>query len=459
MVNTPPGRAAPEPLRRLIAPFTEFARTGALGGVALLVTTAIALVWANSPWAASYHHLWEQTLSIGPTSAPLTMTLHHWINDGLMTVFFLVVGLEIKRELSVGELCTPRQAALPIAGALGGMIVPALIYASVNAGGPGSRGWGVPMATDIAFALGVLALLGPRIPVGLKVFLTALAIVDDLGAVIVIAVFYTATLNITALLGAGVTIAVLMAFNRARVMVLWPYLTVGLVLWYFVLQSGVHATIAGVLLALTIPAFATMGSPEFSARARGLLDTFDANASDSGQVIENPAQQNALFALDVAASRANAPLLRIEHALHGVVSYGLMPIFALANAGVTLGAVGGALRTPVTWGVILGLCLGKFIGISLFAWAGVRSRLATLPTGVTWNHMRGAAVLGGIGFTMSIFIAGLAYGVPALNEDAKIGILIASTVSGVVGYAMLRFGGRQRTNDPAPVAALEASGS
>jgi NhaA family Na+:H+ antiporter len=426
--------------RRLIAPFAEFARTGSLGGIALLVATAVALGWANSPWAEGYHHFWEQTLSIGPTSSPMTMSLHHWINDGLMVVFFLVVGLEIKRELLVGELASARQAMLPIAGALGGMIVPALIYASLNAGGVGASGWGVPMATDIAFALGIMALLGPRVPLGLKVFLTALAIVDDLGAVLVIALFYTSSIDVGALLAAAAALGVAFALNRARVMVLWPYLTVGVVLWYFVLQSGIHATIAGVLLALTIPAFATMTSREFSSQARALLDTFDCEVVDSDRVIDSRAQQDALFELDYAASRVNAPLLRIEHALHSVVSYGLMPLFALANAGVTLGSVGEALRTPITWGVILGLCVGKVLGISLFSWLGVRLNLASLPLGVNWRHMMGAGVLGGVGFTMSLFIAALAFSQPALNEEAKIGILIASAVSGIVGFVLLRIG-------------------
>ncbi|MCC6317379.1 MAG: Na+/H+ antiporter NhaA [Gemmatimonadaceae bacterium] len=442
MSQPPPRASARTALRaRLVAPFAEFARTGALGGIALMATTIVALVWANSPWAATYHQLWEVQLAIGPADSPMRMSLHHWINDGLMAVFFLVVGLEIKRELLVGELASPRQAALPIAGALGGMIVPALLYTALNAGGPGAHGWGVPMATDIAFALGIMTILGPRVPVGLKVFLTALAIVDDLGAVLVIALFYTSALNGAALAGAGLTFAVLVALNRARVMAIWPYLAFGVVLWYFVLQSGVHATIAGVLLAMTVPAFATMGSSAFSAQARSLLDDFDRHETGDGRVITNRGQQDAMFALDLAASRANAPLLRIEHALNSVVSYGLMPLFALANAGVTLGAVGQALRTPVTWGVILGLFIGKVVGISVFAWIGTRLRLAALPAGVTWRHMRGAAMVGGIGFTMSLFIAGLAYDSADLNEDAKIGILIASTLSGVAGYLMLR---RQR---------------
>jgi NhaA family Na+:H+ antiporter len=421
-----------------VAPFHEFAQTGALGGLALLAATVVALAWANSPWAHSYHALLDRKISIGWSDQPLTMSLHHWINDGLMVVFFLLVGLEIKRELLVGELASPRQAALPIAGALGGMIVPALIYVLLNAGSPAIQGWGVPMATDIAFALGILALLGPRVPVGLKVFLAALAIVDDLGAVLVIALFYTSRLDVGSLLGAGVALAALLVLNRRRVMELWPYLAVGVVLWFMVLRSGVHSTIAGVLLALAIPAVAKLDTFGFSARARALLEDFDRAESGDGLVITSPGQRDAMFALDVASSRANAPLLRLEHALHGLVAYGLMPLFALANAGVTLGAAGEALRGTVAWGVILGLLVGKFAGITGASWAAVRLGLAALPAGVTWRHLRGTALLGGIGFTMSLFIGSLAFSDAAVMEEAKVGILVASTLAGVLGYVLLR---------------------
>jgi NhaA family Na+:H+ antiporter len=318
------------------------------------------------------------------------------------------------------------------------MIVPALIYVLLNAGSPAIQGWGVPMATDIAFALGILALLGSRVPVGLKVFLAALAIVDDLGAVLVIALFYTSRLDVGSLLGAGVALAALLVLNRRRVMELWPYLAVGVVLWFMVLRSGVHSTIAGVLLALAIPAVAKLDTFGFSARARALLEDFDRAESGDGLVITSPGQRDAMFALDVASSRANAPLLRLEHALHGLVAYGLMPLFALANAGVTLGAAGEALRGTVAWGVILGLLVGKFAGITGASWAAVRLGLAALPAGVTWRHLRGTALLGGIGFTMSLFIGSLAFSDAAMMEEAKVGILVASTLAGVLGYVLLR---------------------
>lgn len=432
MVRTPP-------IQRLVAPFAEFARTGALGGIALLLSTAVALFWANSPWAHSYHELWGRTFSVGLSDSPMTMPLHAWINDGLMAVFFLVVGLEIKRELMVGELSSRRQAALPLAAALGGMVVPALIYTAFNWGKVSVHGWGVPMATDIAFALGILALLGSRVPLGLKVFLAALAIVDDLGAVLVIALFYTSSLEIPALVGAFVCMIILSALNKGRVLHLWPYILVGCFLWYFILASGVHATVAGVLMAFTIPAGANLGSRDFLERGRRLLDEFEKSESGADIVIRSRGQQDVMFALDFAASQANAPLLRLEHALHGVVSYGVLPIFALANAGVTLGGAREALQGSVAWGVIVGLFIGKFVGITAFSWASVRWQLAALPEGVSWGHMRGTALLGGIGFTMALFIASLAYTDSVLNEAAKIGILIASVVSGVLGFLVLRF--------------------
>jgi NhaA family Na+:H+ antiporter len=425
-------------LARIMRPFQQFVETGSIGGIILLATTVVALLWANSPWAESYHHLWEHEVAVGPAAAPLVLSVHMWINDALMAVFFLLVGLEIKRELMVGELATPRQAALPIMAALGGMIVPALIYTSFNAGGPGSPGWGVPMATDIAFALGVITLLGPRVPVGLKVFLTALAIVDDLGAVLVIALFYTASLNMAALLGAAVAFAVLLVLNRYHVLKLTPYLLVGVVLWFFVLKSGVHATIAGVLLALTIPASTRTNAQDFSARMRSLLQEFDRAETGSGNLVANRGQQEMLALMDHAASDVNAPLLRLEHVLNRPVAFFIMPIFALSNAGVALGDVGATLATPIALGIMLGLFFGKMIGISLFSWLSVRLGWASLPQYTGWSGIVGTAVLGGIGFTMSLFIAGLAFPDPVLLDEAKIGILVGSTIAGIVGFVVLR---------------------
>ena len=427
-------------VRRVLDTFGQFTQAASGGGIALLAATAIALAWANSPWAASYHHLWETPVTIGAPGFGLTESLHHWINDGLMAVFFFLVGLEIKRELLVGELSSARQAALPIAAAVGGMVVPAAIYAAINAGGPGAAGWGIPMATDIAFALGVLALLGDRVPLGLKVFLAALAIVDDLGAVLVIALFYTASISWAALGVAALVLAALLTINRAEVRHPAPYVVLGLVLWVAFLKSGVHATIAGVLLAMTIPARTRLDRAEFGARLRAQLDAFEHACGDGDGDAAYGVQQEVLEELEDACEGAQTPLMRIEHALHGVVSYGIMPLFALANAGVPLGGAppgGGA----IALGVLLGLVVGKPLGIGLAAWLAVRSGRALLPTGVTWRHVHGAAWLGGIGFTMSLFIGGLAFADEAQLGAAKLGILGASALAGLGGWLLLRGAG------------------
>ena len=427
---------------RVLKPFQRFARIESAGGIVLLACTALALVWANSPFAASYHHLWETTFSVGLPGRALSLSLHHWINDGLMAVFFLLVGLEIKREMLVGELASPRQAALPIAGALGGMIVPALAYVALNAGGPGAAGWGIPMATDIAFALGVVALLGPRVPLALKVFLAALAIVDDIGAVLVIAFFYTATLSWSALAIGGVLLVALVICNIAGVRHLAAYALLGVGLWLAFLASGVHATIAGVLLAMTIPARTRINEDEFLVRGRAILDDFERSCSPATTVLTNAGQQHAIHELEVACDEAQAPLLRMEHGLHGIVAFGIMPVFALANAGVELGGdLLAALASPVTTGTMLGLVLGKPIGITLFAWLATRVGVAALPSGTTWRALVGVSCLGGIGFTMSIFIASLAFPESAaLLDSAKLGILAASLTAGLAGWALLRAG-------------------
>ena len=437
----PDTKPPPRLIGLALRPFQQFAETGALGGIVLLAATAIALAWANSPWHASYGHLWERPLAIGPAGAPLVLSLHHWINDALMSVFFLLVGLEIKRELLVGELASPRQAALPIAAAAGGMVVPALLYALLNPGGPGAAGWGIPMATDIAFALCVLALLGPRIPLGLKVFLAALAIVDDMGAVLVIALFYASGVAMAPLGAAAAALALLVLLNRLGVRAIGSYLLAGLVLWWAVHASGIHATVAGVLLALTIPSRTRMDAAQFATRARGLLDEFERAETGDLLIITSKGQQEAIYGLQAASAAVQAPLLRLEHALHGVVAYGVMPLFALANAGVRLEAADGLLGSPVTRGVLLGLLLGKPLGITLFAWLAVRLRLATLPAGVGWRGIHGATWLGGIGFTMSLFVASLAFGGLPLLDAAKVGVLAASFGAAVVGSTLL-LGGR-----------------
>jgi len=386
--------------RRTIQAATEFFRGEEASGILLMVAAGVAVTWANLA-GGSYGRVWHTPLTVGAAPLSITKPLEVWINDGLMAVFFFLVGLEIKREVLSGELASMRKALLPVVAAAGGMMVPAAIYAALNAGGPGIRGWGIPMATDIAFALGVLALLGGRVAPSLRVFLTAVAIADDLGAVAVIAVFYTGSLVWMPMGVAVLLLVVLMLLNRFGVEQPVPYLLLGAALWLAVLQSGIHATVAGVMLAFTIP-----GGP--GRRARD----------------------------DTSTKR---PLLvRLEHALEPWVAFAIIPIFALANAGVRLtGGLPTLLIDPVALGTILGLFVGKQLGITASCWLLVRSKLTSLPSGATWRQLYGVALLCGIGFTMSLFIATLAFGASDRLEPAKIGILAGSLISGAAGYLVL----------------------
>lgn len=421
---------------RLLAPFRDFSAREASGGLLLMGAALIALVWANSPFADSYASLWRTPLTVGLGDVALSKSVHLWINDGLMAIFFLVVGLEIKREVLVGELASARRAILPIAAAAGGAVLPAILFLLIAGGDAhAARGWGVPMATDIAFALGVLALLGSRVPVGLKIFLTALAIVDDLLAVVVIALFYASDLSMAALGAAAAILVVLVAANRLGVRRPIVYAILGVGLWVAILQSGMHATIAGVLLAMTIPARTRIDPAQFLTRARGFIADF---GRDSGND-PDAAHHAALWELEDLTEGAQAPMLRMEHALHPWVAFLIVPIFALSNAGVPiLGDVVAIATEPLVLGVLVGLIVGKQLGITLAAWLVVRSGLASLPAGVTWQHIYGAAWLGGIGFTMSLFVGDLAFGESPALAFAKIGILLASLVAGIGGYLILR---------------------
>lgn len=433
----------PQPIDRIVRPFQEFAHIAASSGVVLLVATVMALIWANSPFAHSYHDFWHSAFSIGVGEFVFSQPLEVWINDGLMAVFFFVVGLEIKREVMTGELSTFRQALLPAAAAAGGMVVPALIYASLNYGTPAINGWGIPMATDIAFALGILALLGKRVPDSLRVFLTAVAIVDDLGAVLVIAIFYTAQISGLALAAGMAGLAVMALANRLGVRSPLAYFLIGLGVWAAFLASGVHATIAGVLTAMTIPARSILEEEKFVAAGRDFLDA----VGDGDSVPEQ--QAAAVRALEISCEHVQTPLLRLEHALHPWVAFVIMPIFALANAGIPLGAdFVASLATPVTLGVVFGLIVGKQMGVTLFTWLAVRSGLAALPPSMNWRSVYGLAWLAGIGFTMSMFIAGLAFGSADTLIEAKAGILTASLIAGVAGYLLLKRGLPQDGDPP-----------
>jgi NhaA family Na+:H+ antiporter len=426
------------PIERLLRPIQAFTKLEAAGGLLLIACTIIALGWANSPWAASYFHLWHINVTFGFGSAQLSEELHFWINDGLMAVFFLLVGLEIKREALVGELASFRKAALPIAAALGGLLVPAGVYTLLNHNGPGAAGWGIAMATDIAFALGVLALLGDRVPASLKVFLAALAIADDIGAVLVIAFFYTAHISWISLAVAGAFFVALIAMNRIGVRHPLIYAVLGVGLWLAFLQSGIHATVAGVLLALTIPARQRIDVPAFLARSENALDEIR-RAEDAGEVVEAiAAKGHAIERLVSDCEQVESPMLRFEHALVPWSKHVIMPIFALSNAGVALGSgVASAVVHPISLGIICGLMFGKPIGIVTLSCLSTRSGVASLPTGVSWRQILGVGMLGGIGFTMSLFVANLAFDATETLEIAKVGILAASLISGIGGAIIL----------------------
>ncbi|WP_044016226.1 Na+/H+ antiporter NhaA [Hymenobacter sp. APR13] len=429
--------AVPQLVRPLVRPFTEFFRREAAGGIMLMASAVLALLLANTSWgpAAYFPQIWEKHLKLSLNGVVLDMSLAHWINDGLMSVFFLIVGLEIKREVMEGELSEWRQAALPIAGALGGMLLPALLYFLVNRGLPTQNGWGIPMATDIAFALAVLQLLGPRVPLGLKVFLTALAIVDDLGAVLVIAGFYTTNLDLTYLLLALGTWALLLNLNFLGARSLAIYLPLGVLLWFFMHQSGIHATLAGVLLALAIPARIGKGRPEILLMLNdrlGMLQHEVHGAEANPRIISEE--------LEYLSDAISSPAQKLEQRLHSVVAFGIIPLFAFANTSLIIDAgVFGQLLSPLGLGILLGLVVGKPLGIGALSWLSVRLGWASLPAGVTWRHLWGAGVLGGIGFTMSLFITLLALGEHSAGEPvAKVAILSASFISGTVGFLLLR---------------------
>jgi NhaA family Na+:H+ antiporter len=432
------GTAQEQPLALARTPLDEFVRTSVSGIGLLLFGTVLALAMANTPLSDTYDRFWATELTIGVERFGITETLRHWVNDCLMALFFFLVGLEIKREVLVGELRHLRQAALPIAAALGGGIVPALAYAVVNLGGDGMRGWGIPMGTDTAFSLGIISLLAGRARPVLLVFLTAFAIIDDIVAVLVIAVFYTETLAWDALGAAAILLLLLIVANRAGFR-RWPvYAVLGVALWLAIFESGIHGTIAGVLVAMMVPARSWINPSEFLLRGRKLLDDFEQAGYETRSMLSNERQQQVTQELEQLTEQVEAPLSYFEHRLNPWVAFGILPVFAFANAGIPLvDSVGEALSSPVTWGVIAGLLVGKPIGITLFAWLAVRTGLALLPSAIAWRHIFGVAWLGGIGFTMSLFISELAFGAEPAADAARIGILIGSVVAGVVGYLVL----------------------
>jgi NhaA family Na+:H+ antiporter len=415
---------------RAIQPLREFISTEVSGGAILLAATVTAIVWANSPFSEQYADVFGTRLTIDGGLFRIDEDLRHWINDALMALFFFVVGLEIKREVFRGELQGSHRALLPAIAALGGIVMPALIYSALNSRGAGADGWGIPVATDIAFALGILALLGRRVPPQLRVFLLALAIVDDIGAILIIAVFYSSNIQVDSLTIAGSFLVLLYLMQRVGIQSIPVYFMVGGLVWLAVFESGIHPTIAGVVLGVMTPLDpAAVG---FTQRLRRLLRS---GGSQEQRIQSQPGRDSATPGADIPG-----PLFRLEHTLHPVTSFVVIPMFALANAGVSLESdvIGQSLRTSITWGIALGLFAGKSLGIAIFAWIAVRLRIAVLPDDVTWPQVLGVGMLAGVGFTVALFVNELAFDSAVLIQRGKIGILLGSLASGVLGYIFLR---------------------
>lgn len=423
----------------LIIPITRFINNSTTSGIILFVSAILALILANSPLKESYHHFWENTFTIGFSDFVMSKSLHHWINDGLMSIFFFVIGLELKREIMAGELSKPKDAILPIFSGLGGMVIPALFYLLFNSSGETSAGWGIPMATDIAFALGILYMLGDKVPVSLKVFLTVLAIADDVGAVMVIAFFYTSDISTLSLLISGGFLTVLVLANILGVRNTLFYGIIGIGgLWLAFLLSGVHATIAGIIAAFTIPANVKIQDKKFIQKINTLTNKFEKSTPNNVTLVTHD-QLHILEDIRYYSKAAMTPLQRLEHAMHPLVAFVVIPIFALANAGITFSdSFFADLASNVSLGVIFGLVLGKFIGIVLVSKILVKLKFAELPKGVNWRQIYGVAMLAGVGFTMSLFITDLAFVDLDYILQSKIGIFIASILCGIGGYLTLR---------------------
>jgi len=427
--------------KKVATPFEHFLHAQTTTGMILMFMTILALILANSSLADSYAHFFHTKVDLNVGSWELSHSIHHWINDGLMAIFFFIIGLEIKREIMVGELSNIKVAMLPILSAIGGMAFPALIYLYINSGTVGANGWGIPMATDIAFAISALVLLGKRVPTALVTFLVALAIVDDLGAVLVIALFYTEQIHMLPLALAGGSFLILLAFNRFGIHMILPYFIVGLFLWFFMLESGVHATIAGVIGAMAIPSKPKRTPNDFAEDSKALIEKYE-KVSTGDKLELNEPQKAILRNLQDKIDSVGTPASRLERGLHLPIALIVIPLFALANAGIAIdfSSIETTIMTPVSMGIIIGLILGKVLGIFGIAWLAIKLKIAKLPKGSSMNQIFGVAFLGGIGFTMSIFVADLAFiNNPELIFQAKVGILVASLFAGLFGYFWLRF--------------------
>lgn len=434
--NPLPNPAEEDLIERIARPFQMFLDHKLAGAVLLLLSTVVALAWANSPWAQLHYDLLHTYAGLGIGDFYLEKSLSHWINDGLMGVFFFVVGLEIKREFLAGELANPRTAALPIFAAIGGMLVPAAVYMAVNPEGESFQGWGIPMATDIAFALGILALF--PVSISLKIFLTALAIVDDIGAILVVAIFYTDDIAVQSLVFGGIFLLVSIGANVAGVRNPVIYFLIGFIVWVAFLKSGVHATLAAVLMAFTIPARTRINSIQFVQHSELLLNRLRESGLTQGKALLSNEQHSIVHEMEQITEDATAPLQELEHALMPFVTFMIMPIFALANAGVVVADdFLGVLANPVAIGIIAGLFIGKPLGILAFAWLAVKLKVAELPNDVNFLQISAAGMLAGVGFTMALFISTLAWPDDSLVEIAKTGVLVGSFMSAVVASIIL----------------------
>ncbi len=433
---------------RISTPFEHFIHAQTTTGMILMFMTVLALILANTPLTDTYAHFFHTKIDLNVGSWQLSHTIHHWINDGLMAIFFFIIGLEIKREILVGELSNIKVAILPILAAIGGMLFPALIYLGINSGEVGAVGWGIPMATDIAFAISALVLLGKRVPTALVTFLVALAIVDDLGAVLVIAIFYTEQINFLPLGLAGMAFLILVAFNRFGIHMILPYFIIGLFMWFFMLESGVHATIAGVIAAMAIPSKPKQAPIDFTKHAKNLIDEYDSYPVATDHMMHER-QKAILLNIKDRIDSVGTPAARLEHDLHLPVALIVIPLFALANAGISIdfNSIGSTIMQPVSIGIIAGLILGKVLGIFGVAWVAIKLKIATLPYGSSMSQIFGVAFLGGIGFTMSIFVADLAFlGNAELIFQAKVGILAASLFAGLFGFFWLKYVAKSDNN-------------
>ena len=427
---------------QVLRPAQQFFKKEASSGILLIAVTIIAIIWTNSGFEKTYHSFWHTEISFTLGRFHISKTILHWINDGFMALFFFTVGLEIKREILVGELSTPKKALLPVFSALGGIVVPGLIYATLNAGHPTISGWGVPVATDIAFALGALALLGRRLPVGLRIFLAALAIADDLGAVVIIALFYTKKIIWSYLVVCLFLILVLAVANRLWVRSPLVYALLGIAVWFFVLKSGVHATIAGVVVSFFVPARGKYDTDHFLQNVKKITENFECAEQSCGySILLNQEHLHAVQSLELACHDVETPLQRLMHALHPWVVFFILPLFALGNTGLSLQKIvlSDVVSSPVFSGIIFGLVFGKPAGVMLFSYISVKTGIASLPQEIRWSHILGGAMLAGIGFTMSLFMSELSFSDPQVIDYAKISILCGSILSAVMGMSFLGF--------------------